>query len=104
MTERNYEEAEVFDLTKYAKVLNWIPPEHVPNCLSSRLKTISIKGLTGKAHIGYLDEMELTKYLLKHGRVLEKMNILLVYIGVQQMKSARKFQCVNGARRLLTLN
>ena len=65
----------VIDLAKYAKVLNWIPPESVPNCLSSHLKTIAIKGFKGKEHIGFLDEMALTKYLLISSRVLEKMTI-----------------------------
>ena len=65
----------VIDLAKYAKVLNCIPPESVPSCLSSRLKTISIKGFKGNGYFGYLDEMALTKYLLKHAQVLEKLTI-----------------------------
>lgn len=73
LTERESEMR--IDLRELAKVLNWIPPESVPKCLLSHLKTISIKGLKGKRYIGYLDEMELTKYLLKNGRVLEKMTI-----------------------------
>ncbi|KAM5586459.1 hypothetical protein ABKV19_005396 [Rosa sericea] len=68
-------EVPVIDVTKYKKVLNWIPPNSVPNCLLSHLKTISIRGFRGKGCDGYLDEMELTKYLLQNGRVLEKMTI-----------------------------
>ncbi|KAM1117387.1 hypothetical protein ACFX2I_007801 [Malus domestica] len=45
----------------------WVPPEFVPVCLSSYLKTISIQGIEGRP-----DEMEVTKYLLKHGEVLDK--------------------------------
>lgn len=55
--------------------MNWILPESVPNCVSSRLKTISSKGLKGAGCFGDLDEMEVTKYLLKNSRVLEKMTI-----------------------------
>ncbi|PRQ30800.1 putative F-box domain, FBD domain, leucine-rich repeat domain, L domain-containing protein [Rosa chinensis] len=68
-------EVSLIEVTKYTKVLNWIPPNSVPNCLLSHLKTISIRGFRGKGCNGYLDEMELTKYLLKNGRVLEKMII-----------------------------
>lgn len=85
MIELNEKKEEVFELTEqevemridreYRMFLNWIAPESVPNCLLSHLKTISIKGFKGKAYIIYLDEMELTKYLLKNGRVLEKMTI-----------------------------
>lgn len=85
MIELPEKKEEVFELTEqevemridreYRMFLNWIAPESVPNCLLSHLKTISIKGFKGKAYIIYLDEMELTKYLLKNGRVLEKMTI-----------------------------
>lgn len=57
------------------EVLKWSPPESVPNCLSSRLKTISIMGFKGKGYFGYLDEKELIKYLLKNGQVLQKLTI-----------------------------
>ncbi|KAL6198992.1 hypothetical protein ACLB2K_028780 [Fragaria x ananassa] len=75
VTELLEKEDEVIDTTKQTKVLNWIPPKSVPNCLVSHLKTISIRGFRGKRCIGYQDEVEVTKYLLKHGRVLEKMTI-----------------------------
>ncbi|TQD80275.1 hypothetical protein C1H46_034173 [Malus baccata] len=42
-------------------VHEWCPTELVPICLSSRVKTICIRGLHGQP-----DEMEVTKYLLKH--------------------------------------
>ncbi|XP_018499927.2 F-box/FBD/LRR-repeat protein At5g56420 [Pyrus x bretschneideri] len=48
-------------------VREWVSPEFVPVCLSSYLKTISIQGIEGRH-----DEMEVTKYLLKHGEVLDK--------------------------------
>lgn len=49
----------------------WNPPEFVPICLSSHLKTISIKAFKG----GRV-EMEVAEYLLKNGRSLNKMTIL----------------------------
>ncbi|XP_062011802.1 F-box protein At4g22280-like [Rosa rugosa] len=74
------QEEVVIDLTDhvnpdYLEVLYWSPPECVPKCLLSSLKTISIKGFKGKRFFGYLDEMELIKYLLKNSLVLEKMTI-----------------------------
>ncbi|XP_062011821.1 uncharacterized protein LOC133728418 [Rosa rugosa] len=70
---------EVIDLREQiaalVRTLNWVPPDSIPKCLPSHLKTISINGFYGKGTIGYLDEMELIKYLLKNGRVLEKMTI-----------------------------
>lgn len=48
----------------------WNTPETVPICVSSHLKTITIRGFGG----GY-DEMEVTKYLLENGKVLNKMVI-----------------------------
>ncbi|KAM5586461.1 F-box/LRR-repeat protein [Rosa sericea] len=75
------EEEVVIDLTgcrgnpDYVEVLYWSPPESVPKCLLSSLKTITIKGFKGKEFFGYLDEMELIKYLLKNCLVLENMTI-----------------------------
>ncbi|KAM5586405.1 hypothetical protein ABKV19_005360 [Rosa sericea] len=43
----------------------WNPPEFVPICLSSSLKTICVKGFKGGQH-----EMEVAQYLLKYGEVL----------------------------------
>ncbi|XP_004300675.1 PREDICTED: F-box/FBD/LRR-repeat protein At5g56420-like [Fragaria vesca subsp. vesca] len=48
------------------EVLDWTPPESVPKCLLSSLKTISIKGFKGKEFFGFPEEMELIKYLLKN--------------------------------------
>ena len=53
----------------------WSPPESVPNCLLSHLKTICIKAFQGKIFTGYLDEIQVIKYLLKNGQVLENMTI-----------------------------
>lgn len=50
--------------------LPWNPPEVVPICLSSHLKTISIKGFKARRV-----EMELAKYLLNSGYVLNKMTL-----------------------------
>lgn len=47
-----------------------IQTESVPMCLTSHLKTISIRGMEGLPH-----DLELLKYLLKNGEVLEKMTI-----------------------------
>lgn len=49
---------------------SWSPPDLVPECLSSKLKTIEIKYFQG-----INDEFSLVKYLLKHGRVLKTMSI-----------------------------
>ncbi|XP_062011811.1 putative F-box/FBD/LRR-repeat protein At4g13965 [Rosa rugosa] len=59
----------------FADVLRWSPPEFVPNCLLSHLKTICIKGFKGKGFFGYQDEKEVVKYLLKNGQVLQRMTI-----------------------------
>ncbi|XP_062011813.1 putative F-box/FBD/LRR-repeat protein At4g13965 [Rosa rugosa] len=59
----------------FADVLRWSPPEFVPNCLLSHLKTICIKGFKGSRSFGYRDEKEVIKYLLKNGQVLQKMTI-----------------------------
>ncbi|KAK9937697.1 hypothetical protein M0R45_014470 [Rubus argutus] len=78
--QRTEEEEVVIELTEcrnpdYVEVLYWSPPESVPKCLLSSLKSITIKGFQGKGFFGYLDEMELIKYLLKNCLVLEKMTI-----------------------------
>ncbi|XP_062015505.1 FBD-associated F-box protein At4g10400-like isoform X1 [Rosa rugosa] len=49
---------------------HWNPPKEVPAGLSSNLKTISFKGFKGR-----LFEMEMIKYLLKNGQLLNKMTI-----------------------------
>ncbi|KAM5586460.1 F-box/LRR-repeat protein [Rosa sericea] len=82
--------AEVIDLTEQiaalVRTLNWVPPDSIPKCLPSHLKTISIKGFYGKGTIGYLDQMELIKYLLKNSSVLEKMTIYTpgLYMGTKE--------------------
>ncbi|XP_062014045.1 F-box/FBD/LRR-repeat protein At5g56420-like [Rosa rugosa] len=50
--------------------LQWTPPELVPNCLSSHLKTISIRGFKGLQF-----EMKVVKYMLLNGCHLNKMTI-----------------------------
>lgn len=46
----------------------WSPPESVPKCLLTKIKTVSIRGFKGK-----LDEMDMAKYLLKNGDILKMM-------------------------------
>ncbi|XP_004295674.1 PREDICTED: putative F-box/FBD/LRR-repeat protein At4g13965 [Fragaria vesca subsp. vesca] len=48
----------------------WNPPESVPICLASSLKTICVNGFKGRRY-----EMEVAKYLLNHGEVLNTMTI-----------------------------
>ncbi|KAK9940178.1 hypothetical protein M0R45_016850 [Rubus argutus] len=55
---------------KEFSALHWNPPKYVPICLSSHLKTISFKGFKGLPV-----EMEMVKYLLKNGHLLNKMTI-----------------------------
>lgn len=50
--------------------LQWNPPEVVPICLTSHLKTISIRGFNALRV-----EIDVAKYLLKNGQVLNKMTI-----------------------------
>ncbi|CAB4277312.1 unnamed protein product [Prunus armeniaca] len=49
----------------------WSPPELVPVCLSSCLKTICISGFKGGS-----DEMEMVEYLLEHGQLLNELKVL----------------------------
>lgn len=51
-------------------VHEWSPPDFVPACLLSHLKTIRIRGFQGLP-----DEMEVVEYLLKYGAVLNTMTI-----------------------------
>ncbi|XVF29711.1 hypothetical protein REPUB_Repub15cG0145800 [Reevesia pubescens] len=48
----------------------WIPPKSVPDCLLEQLKEIRMRNLWRSE-----DEVEVVKYLLKNGKVLEKMSI-----------------------------
>ncbi|XP_062014483.1 F-box/FBD/LRR-repeat protein At1g78750-like [Rosa rugosa] len=66
---------EDFKLVEFPAEVQWSPPESVPKCLLSSLKSICIMGFKGKGMYGHLDEMEVIKYLLTNGRVLEKMTI-----------------------------
>ncbi|KAB2628825.1 FBD-associated F-box protein [Pyrus ussuriensis x Pyrus communis] len=47
--------------------VRWNPPDFVPSCLLTHLKTICITGLMGRPH-----EMEVAKFLLENVKVLEK--------------------------------
>ncbi|KAK9937695.1 hypothetical protein M0R45_014468 [Rubus argutus] len=101
------EEEVVIDLSHltrnpdYVEVLYWSPPESVPKCLLSSLKTITIKGFQGKGFYGYLDEMELIKYLLKNCLVLERMTIYTPGLcWGTKTNSTMKFQSLNGVQRL----
>ncbi|KAH7861691.1 hypothetical protein Vadar_029364 [Vaccinium darrowii] len=53
----------------------WSPPEQVPECLLLSLKTIEIHKFCGDVK----EELDLVKYFLKNGMVLEKMTILCYY-------------------------
>ncbi|KAM3012150.1 hypothetical protein FF2_030770 [Malus domestica] len=64
----------------------WNPPAFVPVCLSLHLKTISILRFEGRE-----DEMEAAKYLLKHGKVLNRMNILTNYFQPKKKELYREF-------------
>nr|XP_011466423.1 PREDICTED: F-box/FBD/LRR-repeat protein At3g52680-like isoform X2 [Fragaria vesca subsp. vesca] len=50
----------------------WNPPEYVPVCLSSQLKSICIRGYKGTP-----DQMKVAEYLLNHGEVLNKVTVQL---------------------------
>ncbi|KAH7860048.1 hypothetical protein Vadar_008524 [Vaccinium darrowii] len=54
---------------------HWSPPERVPECLLLSLETIEIHRFCGDEK----EELDLVKYLLKNGMVLEKMTILCHY-------------------------
>ncbi|KAL6199981.1 hypothetical protein ACLB2K_029763 [Fragaria x ananassa] len=63
--------------------LPWNPPEAVPICLSSHLKTITIKGFKGSRV-----EMGVAKYLLNSGQVLNKLTLYtgFLYTEAEEMK------------------
>lgn len=54
----------------------WSPPERVPECLLLSLKKIKIHKFCGDEE----EELNLVKYLLKNGMVLEKVTILCHYL------------------------
>ncbi|XP_004297968.1 PREDICTED: putative F-box/FBD/LRR-repeat protein At5g22670 [Fragaria vesca subsp. vesca] len=58
-------ESVVIDFAKIGH--SFQPPEFVPSCLSSQLKTISIKGFKGTPN-----EINVAKYLLSYGEVLQR--------------------------------
>ncbi|XP_050370715.1 F-box/LRR-repeat protein 13-like [Argentina anserina] len=70
----------------HAKVAEtqWIPPRDVPVCFSSNLKTISFKGFKGLPA-----EIEIIRYLLQNGQLLEKMtvspHIRLSYLNQEEL-------------------
>lgn len=72
--------------TKCDSVLQWNPPKDVPICLSSHLKTISIRGFKGRRI-----EMEMAKYLLKNGHRLNKMTIYTGFLYTEAEDLYREF-------------
>ncbi|KAL6205945.1 hypothetical protein ACLB2K_023197 [Fragaria x ananassa] len=48
----------------------WLPPQVVPICLVSHLKTVAIEGFKGQ-----VDAIEVAKYFLRNGAVLEKLTV-----------------------------
>lgn len=88
----------LFDPSDCAPIccLPFDPPECVPTCVLSHLRTFSINNF-----MGYDDEFEVVKYLLKYGEVLKKITIttndFLIY-NVRRMtrdklyKKSLKFQ------------
>lgn len=72
----------------------------VPICLSSRLKTICIRGFKGRP-----DEMEEAKYLLKHGEVLNNLINYTHDFPVEHMMELRQEISMSlGLRGLVKLN
>ncbi|VVA18993.1 PREDICTED: F-box/LRR-repeat [Prunus dulcis] len=70
----------------YLVAHKWRPPESVPVCLLSSLKTICIRGFCGRPY-----EMEVAKYLLKHGEVLTKVTIFYTNdLGVAEEMRVRQ--------------
>lgn len=75
-------------------VHEWCPTELVPICLSSRVKTICIRGLHGRP-----DEMEVTKYLLKHGKVLDMVRVCTSEFHEGEMKFRHEISmCPRGSK------
>ncbi|CAI9102153.1 OLC1v1000375C1 [Oldenlandia corymbosa var. corymbosa] len=48
----------------------WVDPKHIPKCLSSSLEEISISGFTGLTN-----EMEMIRFVLKHGEVIRRIKL-----------------------------
>lgn len=55
---------------KLPSELRWHTPEYVPACLTSHLKTITIRGFKGYQH-----EKKVARFLFENGIVLDKMAI-----------------------------
>ncbi|KAL6196660.1 hypothetical protein ACLB2K_032274 [Fragaria x ananassa] len=54
----------IYDEVEDTPEREWSPPEFVPMCLSSSLKTICVNGFKGRRY-----EMEVAKYLLNYGEI-----------------------------------
>ncbi|KAL8154981.1 hypothetical protein AgCh_000373 [Apium graveolens] len=61
-------------------LLAFIPPKTVPECLISSLKSIEIRDFRGIA-----EEFVIIQYLLKHGRVLNRMSIDCSHLWLKEM-------------------
>ncbi|KAL6199982.1 hypothetical protein ACLB2K_029764 [Fragaria x ananassa] len=66
--------------------LSWNPPDAVPICLSSHLKTITIKGFKGLRV-----EMGVTKYLLNNGHVLNKLTLYTRFLYTEAEEMYKEF-------------
>ncbi|CAB4307705.1 unnamed protein product [Prunus armeniaca] len=65
----------------------WCQPETVPMCLFSSLKTVCVRGFRWQS-----DEMEVVKYMLKHGEALNKVTVYARNIsGEKQMEWQQEF-------------
>ncbi|KAM5586470.1 hypothetical protein ABKV19_005405 [Rosa sericea] len=63
----------------------WNPPDCVPKCCLLHLKIVSIRGFMGER-----DELEVAKYLLKYGQVLNKMTISMEDLDVNEKEKIYK--------------
>ncbi|XP_050369210.1 F-box/FBD/LRR-repeat protein At3g52680-like [Argentina anserina] len=66
--------------------LEWNTPEVVPVCLSSQLKTITIKGFKGQRV-----EMGVAKYLLNNGHVLNKLTLHTGFLYTEAEEMYKEF-------------
>ncbi|KAM5586464.1 F-box protein [Rosa sericea] len=74
------------------EVITWSPPESVPKCLSSHLKSVSLKGFQGNHFSGHVDEMEVLKYLLQNGQVLKEMTIYTEFLEQELYGELSRFE------------
>ncbi|KAM5586295.1 FBD-associated F-box protein [Rosa sericea] len=65
---------------EYPNEDGWSPPKLVPICLVSCLKNLFIRGFKGKP-----DDIEVTKYLMKHGEVLNNVTIYSCDVPAEYM-------------------